>query len=167
MARFRPLPIIDRSRDDLFMREALALAEQGAGQGEVPVGAVVVLDGEVIGRGFNRPIGAHDPSAHAEMQAIRDAAARLANYRLTGATLYVTLEPCSMCAGLIVHSRIQRLVYGASEPRAGMAQSRGRFFEQDFLNHRVLVEGGVLAEACGQVLTDFFRARRNPAAGEG
>lgn len=167
MARFRPLPIVDRSRDDLFMREALALAEQGAAQGEVPVGAVVVLEGEIIGRGFNQPIGTHDPSAHAEMQAIRDAAARLANYRLPGATLYVTLEPCSMCAGLIVHSRIQRLVYGASEPRAGMAQSRGRFFEQDFLNHRVLVEGGVLAEACGQVLTDFFRARRNPASGEG
>ncbi|GAC1039587.1 tRNA adenosine(34) deaminase TadA [Pseudomonas sp. No.117] len=167
MARFRPSPIVDRSQDDRFMREALTLAEQGALQGEVPVGAVVVLAGEIIGRGFNSPIGAHDPSAHAEMQAIRAAATRLANYRLPGATLYVTLEPCSMCAGLIVHSRIQRLVYGASEPRAGMAQSRGRFFEQDFLNHRVLVEGGVLAEACGQVLTDFFRARRNPAAGEG
>jgi tRNA(Arg) A34 adenosine deaminase TadA len=101
------------------------------------------------------------------MQAIRDAAARQANYRLPRATLYVTLEPCGMCAGLIVHSRIQRLVFGASEPRAGMAQSRGRFFEQDFLNHRVLVEGGVLAEACGQVLTEFFRARRNSVPGEG
>lgn len=135
---------IDRSQDERFMQEALALAAEGAALGEVPVGAVVVHDGQVVGRGFNCPISRHDPSAHAEMVAIRDAAQALENYRLVGATLYVTLEPCSMCAGLIVHSRIARVVYGATEPKAGVAISRGQFFEQAFLNHRVLVEGGVL-----------------------
>ncbi|WP_152225294.1 tRNA adenosine(34) deaminase TadA [Pseudomonas sp. SCB32] len=153
-------PVIDRSQDIPFMREAMALAEQGAALGEVPVGAVLVLDGQVIGRGFNRPITSHDPSAHAEMVAIREAAAATQNYRLPGATLYVTLEPCSMCAGLIVHSRIQRVVYGATEPKSGVAVSRGTFFEQDFLNHRVLVEGGVLAEECSAMLSAFFKARR-------
>ncbi|HAF91470.1 MAG TPA: tRNA adenosine(34) deaminase TadA [Pseudomonas sp.] len=152
--------IIDRSGDEGFMREALALAEQGAALGEVPVGAVLVLDGEVIGRGFNCPISRHDPSAHAEMVAIRDAALRLQNYRLPGSTLYVTLEPCSMCAGLIVHSRIQRVVYGTTEPKAGVAVSRGQFFDQAFLNHRVLVEGGLLAEQCSEMLSQFFRQRR-------
>ncbi|MFK4027334.1 tRNA adenosine(34) deaminase TadA [Stutzerimonas balearica] len=152
--------IIDRSGDEGFMREALALAEQGAALGEVPVGAVLVLDGEVIGRGFNCPISRHDPSAHAEMVAIRDAALRLQNYRLPGSTLYVTLEPCSMCAGLIVHSRIQRVVYGTTEPKAGVAVSRGQFFDQAFLNHRVLVEGGLLAEQCSEMLSLFFRQRR-------
>jgi tRNA(Arg) A34 adenosine deaminase TadA len=155
----KPL-IIDRSRDEHFMREALMLAAQGAALGEVPVGAVLVQDGQIIGRGFNCPISRHDPSAHAEMVAVRDAAQALQNYRLPGVTLYVTLEPCSMCAGLIVHSRIQRVVYGATEPKAGVVLSRGRFFEQDFLNHRVLVEGGVLAEECGAVLSEFFRLRR-------
>lgn len=142
------------------MREALALATQGAALGEVPVGAVLVQDGEVVGRGFNCPISAHDPSAHAEMVAIRAAAQQVANYRLPGSTLYVTLEPCSMCAGLIVHSRVQRVVYGASEPKAGVAASRGQFFAQEFLNHRVLVEGGVLQEECSTVLSEFFRQRR-------
>ena len=142
------------------MREALELAAEGAARGEVPVGAVLVQDGEVIGRGFNCPISTSDPSAHAEMVAIRAAAQALANYRLPGSTLYVTLEPCAMCAGLIVHSRVQRVVFGASEPRAGMAVSRGQFFDQSFLNHRVLVEGGVLAEECGEVLKVFFKARR-------
>ena len=160
----RPM-IIDRSHDEFFMREALALAAQGALLGEVPVGAVVVQDGKVIGRGFNCPISSHDPSAHAEMVAIRDAATRLENYRLPGSTLYVTLEPCSMCAGLIVHSRIQRVVYGATEPKAGVAISRGEFFTQDFLNHRVLIEGGLLAEACSDVLSSFFRERRLRARG--
>ncbi|MBS67837.1 MAG: tRNA adenosine(34) deaminase TadA [Pseudomonas sp.] len=155
----KPL-IIDRSRDEHFMREALMLAAQGAALGEVPVGAVLVQDGQIIGRGFNCPISRHDPSAHAEMVAVRDAAQALQNYRLPGVTLYVTLEPCSMCAGLIVHSRIQRVVYGATEPKAGVVLSRGRFFEQDFLNHRVQVEGGVLAEECGAVLSEFFRLRR-------
>ena len=156
--------IIDRSHDEHFMREALALAAKGAALGEVPVGAVLVQEGRVIGRGFNCPISRHDPSAHAEMVAIRDAALQLENYRLPGSTLYVTLEPCSMCAGLIVHSRIQRVVYGATEPKAGVALSRGQFFAQDFLNHRVLVEGGVLGEECGAVLSDFFRLRRQSQA---
>lgn len=145
------------------MRLALAQAALGAEQGEVPVGAVLVQDGEVIGQGYNCPISRHDPSAHAEMVAIRAAAAACENYRLPGSTLYVTLEPCSMCAGLIVHARIARVVYGAAEPRAGVAVSRGQFFSQEFLNHRTLVEGGVLAEECGAVLTEFFRARRQKA----
>ncbi|TBU73800.1 tRNA adenosine(34) deaminase TadA [Pseudomonas daroniae] len=152
--------IIDRSHDERFMREALVLAGKGAELGEVPVGAVLVQNGEVIGRGFNCPISTNDPSAHAEMVAIRAAAQAVSNYRLPGSTLYVTLEPCAMCAGLIVHSRVQRVVFGASEPRAGMAVSRGQFFEQGFLNHRVLVEGGVLPEECGAVLKAFFKARR-------
>lgn len=152
--------IIDRSRDQYFMREALALAAEGAQLGEVPVGAVLVQDGEIIGRGFNCPISTADPSAHAEMVAIRAAAQAVSNYRLPGSTLYVTLEPCSMCAGLIVHARINRVVYGAVEPKAGVALSRGEFFSQAFLNHRVLIEGGVLAQECGAVLSEFFRARR-------
>ncbi|MBD7978098.1 tRNA adenosine(34) deaminase TadA [Serpens gallinarum] len=156
----RRIKIIDRSRDEHFMREALALAAKGAELGEVPVGAVLVQDGEIIGQGFNSPISRHDPSAHAEMVAIRAAAEAAQNYRLPGSTLYVTLEPCSMCAGLIVHSRVARVVYGATEPRAGVAVSRGEFFSQDFLNHRVMVEGGVLAEECGTILKAFFKARR-------
>ena len=152
--------IIDRSRDEHFMQLALEQARLGGLRGEVPVGAVVVQEGEVVGSGFNCPISTRDPSAHAEMVAIRAAAARLDNYRLPGSTLYVTLEPCSMCAGLIVHSRIARVVYGTTEPKAGVAVSRGQFFQQDFLNHRVLVEGGVLAEACSSLLSDFFKARR-------
>ena len=152
--------IIDRSQDERFMREAMDLARQGAERGEVPVGAVLVQDGVVIGRGFNCPISTRDPSAHAEMVAIRAAAAALDNYRLPGSTLYVTLEPCSMCAGLIVHSRVARVVYGATEPKAGVAVSRGQFFSQDFLNHRVLIEGGLLAAECSEMLSAFFRARR-------
>ena len=152
--------IIDRSLDLAFMQQALALAAEGAALGEVPVGAVLVQDGQVLGRGFNRPISGRDPSAHAEMVAIRAAATALDNYRLPGSTLYVTLEPCSMCAGLIVHARIARVVYGASEPKAGVAHSRGQFFTQDFLNHRVLVEGGVLAEDCSALLSAFFKSRR-------
>ncbi|UUY08615.1 tRNA adenosine(34) deaminase TadA [Pseudomonas sp. J452] len=156
----RQIKIIDRSQDERFMREALALASEGAALGEVPVGAVLVQDGEIIGRGFNCPISTHDPSGHAEMVAIRAAALDLRNYRLPGSTLYVTLEPCSMCAGLIVHSRIARVVYGATEPKAGVVVSRGQFFSQEFLNHRVLVEGGLLAQECGAVLSAFFKARR-------
>ncbi|KPW15601.1 tRNA-specific adenosine deaminase [Pseudomonas cannabina pv. alisalensis] len=152
--------IIDRSKDQHFMREALALAAQGALLGEVPVGAVLVQHGEIIGRGYNCPISGSDPSAHAEMMAIRDAAKALDNYRLPGSTLYVTLEPCSMCAGLIVHSRVARVVYGALEPKAGIVESQGQFFSQGFLNHRVLFEGGVLGEECGAMLSEFFRMRR-------
>lgn len=155
---------IDRSQDERFMREALELARQGAERGEVPVGALLVQGGEVVGRGFNCPISTSDPSAHAEMVAIRAAAQAVQNYRLPGSTLYVTLEPCSMCAGLIVHSRIARVVYGTQEPKAGVVISRGQFFSQDFLNHRVLVEGGVLAQECGDLLKTFFKARRENAA---
>ena len=155
--------IIDRSRDQHFMRLALELAAQGAALGEVPVGAVLVQHGEVIGQGFNCPISGSDPSAHAEMVAIRAAAQAASNYRLPGSTLYVTLEPCSMCAGMIVHSRVNRVVFGALEPKAGIVQSQGQFFTQGFLNHRVLFEGGVLAEECGAILTEFFRARRAKA----
>ncbi len=143
-----------------FMRLAIAEAEQGALQGEVPVGAVLVLDGKIIGRGFNQPILSHDPSAHAEMVAIRKAAEALGNYRLPGSTLYVTLEPCTMCAGLLVHSRIARLVFGASEPRAGAVISRAQVLDQSWMNHRMQVEGGVLAEECGAMLSAFFRNRR-------
>lgn len=152
--------IVDRSRDTHFMQLALELAEQGAALGEVPVGAVVVRQGEVIGRGFNCPISTNDPSAHAEVVAIRAAAQALENYRLPGSTLYVTLEPCSMCSGLIVHSRIARVVFAATEPKAGVAQSQGRFFEQGFLNHRPLVEGGVLAGPSSAMLSHFFKSRR-------
>lgn len=151
---------IDRSQDERFMREALELARQGAERGEVPVGALLVQGGEVVGRGFNCPISTSDPSAHAEMVAIRAAAQAVQNYRLPGSTLYVTLEPCSMCAGLIVHSRVSRVVYGTTEPKAGVAVSRGQFFAQDFLNHRVLIEGGLLAEECSEMLSTFFKARR-------
>lgn len=152
--------IIDRSRDEHFMQLALEQAKLGALRGEVPVGAIVVHEGEVVGSGFNCPISTSDPSAHAEMVAIRAAAAKLDNYRLPGSTLYVTLEPCSMCAGLIVHSRIARVVYGTTEPKAGVAVSRGQFFQQEFLNHRVLIEGGVLADVCSSLLREFFRLRR-------
>lgn len=155
--------IIDRSRDQELMRLALELAAQGAALGEVPVGAVLVQHGQVLGQGFNRPITDSDPSAHAEMVAIRAAAQAASNYRLPGSTLYVTLEPCSMCAGLIVHSRVSRVVYGALEPKAGIVQSQGQFFTQGFLNHRVIYEGGVLAEECGAILSEFFKARRAKA----
>jgi tRNA(adenine34) deaminase len=148
------------ARDERFMHEALQLAEQGAALGEVPVGAVLVQDGEIIGRGFNSPISLNDPSAHAEVQAIRDAAMHLHNYRLPDTTLYVTLEPCHMCAGLIVHARIARVVFAANEPRAGAVESQGCFFSQSFLNHRVEIRGGVLAQESAQMLKAFFKARR-------
>ncbi|WP_238870572.1 tRNA adenosine(34) deaminase TadA [Halopseudomonas maritima] len=143
-----------------FMRLALAQAQLAAERGEVPVGAVLVQDGKVIGEGFNQPITSLDPSAHAEMVAIRQAATALQNYRLPGTTLYVTLEPCTMCSGLLIHSRIGRLVYGASEPRSGAVASRSQVLDQPWMNHRVQVEGGVLAEECGALLSGFFRERR-------
>lgn len=142
------------------MRRALALAREAEAAGEVPVGALVVRDGEVIGEGWNRPIRSHDPTAHAEIVALRDAAARVGNYRLTGAALYVTLEPCLMCAGAMVHARIRRLVYGAADPRAGAAGTVFGVLESPALNHRVTVTGGVLAMDCGERLRAFFRARR-------
>jgi tRNA(adenine34) deaminase len=147
--------------DQYWMRQALELAAQAGEHNEVPVGAIVVLDDQVIGRGFNRPISGCDPSAHAEIQALRDAANRLENYRLVDATLYVTIEPCSMCAGAIVHSRIKRLVFGALEPKAGVATSQAQFFVQPWLNHRVEVQGGLLADECSSMISDFFARRRD------
>jgi tRNA(adenine34) deaminase len=143
------------------MHVALALARRAAAEGEVPVGAVLVLDNELIGEGWNRPIGAHDASAHAEIQALRDAGRQVGNYRLPGTTLYVTLEPCVMCAGAIIHARVAQVVYGAPDPKAGacgsvfdLLPSDGRF------NHRTDCRGGILAEDCGETLRAFFRARR-------
>jgi tRNA(adenine34) deaminase len=143
-----------------FMRHALVLAARAAEQGEVPVGAVLVNEGEIIGEGWNQPIGLHDPSAHAEMVALRDAASRVGNYRLPGSTLYVTLEPCVMCAGAIIHARVQRLVFGATDPKAGAVQSVYDVIAVPRLNHVVQWTGGVLDAECGQLLRDFFRARR-------
>ena len=148
------------SEDELWMARALALASQADAVGEVPVGAVVVLDGKEVGAGFNAPISGCDPTAHAEIRALRDAAARVGNYRLAGATLYVTLEPCTMCVGAIVHSRVSRLVFGALEPKAGAVESARRTLEEPHLNWRVEVSAGVLAEQCGQVISEFFSRRR-------
>ena len=153
-------------RDVAFMREALALALRAAAEGEVPVGAVLVRDGTAIGAGWNRPIASHDPTAHAEIGALRDAAQRVGNYRLPGTTLYVTLEPCPMCAGAIVHARVARVVYGASDPRTGAAGSVFDLLPSDArFNHRTLCDGGVLAPECGELLREFFRARRGAVAG--
>ena len=151
---------MNADQDLVFMRRALELAKRGAAAGEVPVGAVLVHDNLVIGEGYNAPITNHDPSAHAEVQALRAGAASLNNYRLLNTTLYVTLEPCMMCAGAMVHARIQRVVYAASDPKAGAITSRMQLLDQPFLNHRVTHAGGVLAEECGLVLSSFFRARR-------
>lgn len=147
--------------DVRFMRRALDLARHAEQAGEVPVGALVVLNDEVIGEGWNQPIVSHDPTAHAEMVAMRSAAARMKNYRLTGATLYVTLEPCAMCAGAMVHARIARVVYGAADPKAGAAGSVFNLLESTVLNHRAQVTGGVLADECGELLRKFFEARRS------
>ena len=146
--------------DSVWMLQALKLAARAAELGEVPVGALVVLNGEVIGQGYNQPIASHDPSAHAEIMALRDAAQRVGNYRLPEAELYVTLEPCMMCAGAIVHARIARVIYGATEPKAGAVDSQLNSFSLVHINHRPLVTSGVLAEACSQQLSDFFKARR-------
>lgn len=142
------------------MAMALALARRAEQAGEVPVGALLVRDGLVIGEGWNRPIGSHDPSAHAEMVALREAAASVGNYRLPNTTLYVTLEPCAMCAGAIIHARIGRLVFGASDPRAGAVHSLYDLISQPRLNHRVEWRGGVLDTECGDLLRHFFRQRR-------
>ncbi|AQQ68395.1 tRNA adenosine(34) deaminase TadA [Microbulbifer agarilyticus] len=144
----------------MFMQRALDLAAKAAEVGEVPVGALVVKDGEVIGEGFNQPISASDPTAHAEVMAMRAAASKQQNYRLPGATLYVTIEPCTMCFGTLIHARIGRVVYGATEPRAGVITSQLQLPDQNFFNHKVQVEGGVMAEEAGALLKDFFRKRR-------
>ena len=142
------------------MRMALELAKEAASLGEVPVGAVVVKDGEVVGRGFNQPIGRHDPTAHAEVMALRDAARNLGNYRLPHCDLYVTLEPCVMCTGAIMHARIAKVIYGARDPKTGVAGSVIDLYQETRLNHHAHVTGGVLAEECGQLLSSFFAARR-------
>jgi len=148
------------SRDEAWMREALELARRAEAEGEVPVGAVVVRDGNAIGRGWNRPITARDPTAHAEILALRDAAARAEDYRLGGATLYVTLEPCPMCAAAMAQARIARLVFGAFDPRQGAAGSAFNLVSSDAMNHRVDAYGGVLSEDCGALLRAFFAGRR-------
>jgi len=143
-----------------FMRAALDEARLASDAGEVPVGAVIVLDGEIVGRGFNQPISASDPTAHAEIVALREAARALGNYRLVGATMYVTIEPCLMCVGAMVHARVGTLVFGAPEPKAGAVVSSCRAHEMPSLNHRIDVVGGVLEEDCRAVIQEFFRTRR-------
>ena len=146
------------------MRLALEDAARARDAGEVPVGAVVVLDGQPIGTGFNQPISSHDPTAHAEIVALRAAAARVGNYRLTGATLYVTVEPCLMCVGAMVHARIGTVVYGAREPKAGAVESMTRAHELGGLNHRLATLGGILEPECRQIMQEFFRGRRDAAS---
>lgn len=145
---------------DELMQQAIAEAAKAIEAGEVPVGAIVVLDGVVIGAGFNQPIASSDPTAHAEIVAMRAAAARIGNYRLTGSTLYVTVEPCLMCVGAMVHARVERVVYGTTEPKAGALGSMTRAHELPGLNHHLEVTGGVLEEECRALIQTFFRSRR-------
>jgi len=145
------------------MQQALSQAHNAWALGEVPVGALVVKDGEVIATGFNQPIGTHDPTAHAEIMALRAAADILGNYRLPGCDLYVTLEPCAMCAGAMMHARLARVVFGAADPKTGACGSVLNLFEQEKLNHHTEVTGGVLADECGALLKDFFASRRQQA----
>lgn len=152
--------VMTESRDVYWMRRALSLAARAEAEGEVPVGAVLVLGDEVIGEGWNRPIGAHDPTAHAEIQALRAAAQAVANYRLCDSTLYVTLEPCTMCAGAMIHARVKRLVFGAFDAKTGAAGSCFPVLTSDQHNHRVECYGGVLADECSEQLSAFFRRRR-------
>ncbi|MGA7800970.1 MAG: tRNA adenosine(34) deaminase TadA [Gammaproteobacteria bacterium] len=146
--------------DETWIRHALTLAQRAADAGEVPVGAVVVKDGLLLGEGWNRPISGHDASAHAEIVALRDAGERAGNYRLPGTTLYVTLEPCMMCAGALVHARVERVVFGAFDPKSGAVGSVWNALDAPGLNHRVQWQGGVLAPECGALLQGFFAARR-------
>ena len=159
----KQIQIIDRSRDEHFMQLALQQARLGGGLGEVPVGAVLVLEGEIIGAGFNCPISTHDPSAHAEMVAIRAAAGHVGNYRLPGSTLYVTLEPCTMCVGALVHARVRRVVFAASEPKAGALKSARALMDAEqsgYFNHRFEWQGGVLEGEASEMLSAFFKQRR-------
>jgi tRNA(adenine34) deaminase len=146
--------------DEHWMAHALALATEAAARGEVPVGAIVVCDDAIVGRGGNAPIAGNDPTAHAEIAALREAGATLGNYRLPGSTLYATLEPCAMCAGAILHARIARLVFGARDPKSGACGSVIDLFAEPRLNHHTSVAGGVGADACGELLSQFFAARR-------
>ena len=152
--------IMNDSNHEKWMKHALELAERSRQEGEVPVGAVIVKDNELIAEGWNQPIDKHDATAHAEIAAIRAAGIALDNYRIPDTTLYVTLEPCTMCAGAIIHARIANVIYGAPDPKTGSAGSAIDIFAKDYHNHRVNVEGGVLREECGQILKDFFKERR-------
>ncbi len=154
------------SFDQAMMQQALQLAQQAAAAGEVPVGAIVVKDGQIIGRGSNAPIRLHDPSAHAEILAMRAAAQHLGNYRLVGCTLYVTLEPCVMCTGAIQHARIARLVFGASDPKTGACGSVINLMNESKLNHHTSITRGILAETCGEQLSQFFAQRRLAKKGQ-
>ncbi len=146
--------------DEYFMQKALSLAEQAASEGEVPVGALVVVGNDIIGEGWNRPIGTNDPTAHAEIIALRTAAKAASNYRLVNSTLFVTVEPCSMCAGALIHARVGRLVYGCSEPKSGVIESNGCLLQANYINHKVEFRGGVLGPHCSSLISDFFRQRR-------
>jgi tRNA(adenine34) deaminase len=152
--------IILNNTDEHWMAYALSLAKRAEAAGEVPVGAILVLDNEIIGEGWNQPIGASDPTAHAEILALRQGAARINNYRLLNTTLYVTLEPCAMCAGAMIHARIKRLVFGARDPKTGAAGSVLNLLQDERLNHRVISGSNVLGEACGELLRRFFKERR-------
>jgi len=152
---------VDTAEDERCMGLALEEARRAEAGGEVPVGAVVVLDGRLIGRGHNRVIASSDPTAHAEILALREAGAGMGNYRLTGAALYATLEPCSMCCGAAVNARVARVIYGAVDPKAGAAQSLYRLLEDERLNHRAAVSAGVLGRECGAILSGFFQKRRS------
>jgi tRNA(adenine34) deaminase len=146
--------------DEFWMQKALELAKQADDLGEVPVGAVLVYENEIVGEGFNQPILSKDPTAHAEILALREGAKKLGNYRLLNTTLYVTLEPCTMCAGAMVHARVHRLVYGAKDPKTGACGSLMNLVQEPRFNHRLLVAGDILAEPCGKLLRDFFSSRR-------
>jgi len=156
------MPFID-TQDETWMAEALSMARLAAEAQEVPVGAVIVRDGKVIGRGFNCNIGLHDPSAHAEIMAMREAGMALRNHRMTNCTLYVTLEPCMMCAGAMIHARLDRIVFGASDPKTGAAGGKFDLLGDLAHNHAPLVDGGCLADECSTILKDFFRQRRRSA----
>lgn len=147
-------------RDQFWMQHALSLAKRAADEGEVPVGAVIVRENELVAEGWNQPIMGHDPSAHAEIVALRNAGRAEQNYRLPGTSLYVTLEPCIMCAGAILHARIERVVFGATDPRVGAVVSAFSMFDRPEFNHRVAVTGGVMAEQCSELLKGFFKQRR-------
>ena len=148
------------STDEFYMAKALQLAEQAGAIGEVPVGAILVKDGEIVGEGFNQPISGCDPTAHAEIVAMRNAAKNLNNYRLSDCDLYVTIEPCTMCVGAMVHGRIRRVLFGALEPRAGALQSQLQLMNQSHYNHSIEWQGGVLAQECGDLISSFFRRKR-------
>jgi tRNA(adenine34) deaminase len=168
----QPMSVVERDAADpedldvRMMREALALAAAAEEAGEVPVGAVVAVDGAIIGRGFNAPISLRDPTAHAEIQALRDAARALGNYRMPGAVLYVTLEPCAMCVGAMLHARVARVVYGAADPKTGACGSVIDLFAEKRLNHHAQVTSDVLRDECGARLSAFFARRRGRAAQE-